>query len=227
MAECKSCKKKKSPVNIAANISPIAAVDFSLVSAKTATVRVGNKNLSIMSPLLKIKPPRGYGINLIVKGHKRTITDTSPARIVQSIIELYALNGIELEPKSVWLNANIYWLKQLSIRHGFTTVEELEAISTTEVAKEIVLDDPSPADWGASAWRTLGAYLSQSEVSKEGFISVLEILGEMLTDPFIGCEECADHFDEARISLNTEDLTQLKMAQWMFATMNEIRTSLS
>ncbi len=225
---CKTCGNKSKTAR-ATNpaTSQIAAVDFSVLTANQAVIRVGNKNVSIMTPLLKIKPPTGYDVKVIVNGHTHLVKGTSPPAIVQAIIDLYALNGVEIDDKSTWLNANIYWLRQLSIKHGYTTVEELQAISTTGKATPVILDDPTPADWGASAWKFLGAFISQGDATTEQFLDILEILENMLNDKFIGCEECAEHFEESLMLLRDREIKAVDMASWMFNTMNEIRMSLN
>lgn len=226
---CKTgkCGKKSRENQVQRATSQIAAVDFTALTATQSVVRVGNKNVSIQKPLVKIKPPMGYDINIIVNGHKHLVQGTSPTLIIKAIIDVYALNNIEVAENTAWLNANIYWLSQLSIKHGYTTVEELRAIASVGKATPVILDDPTPADWGASAWKFVGAFISQGDVTTEQFLDILEILEDMLNDKFIGCEECAEHFTESLMLLRDREIKAVDMASWMFNTMNEIRMSLN
>ena len=101
------------------------AVDFTLLTTEHTRVRSANKDYPINLPLIKMKPPKGYGINIIIKGHNHVANANTARQVVVEVIRLYAENDIEISENNAWFNANLYWLKQLSVRHGYTTVENL------------------------------------------------------------------------------------------------------
>lgn len=151
---CKSgnCGSKSSGVKPTASSVTVVntnAVDFTERTTSRAVVRTANKNYSILSPLVKIKPPTGYGVNVLVNGHRHEVSGKDARSVVNSIIQLYADNQITISERTAWYNANIYWLSQLSVKHGYTTVEELLALSP-DVDKSLfakpkeVLEDPTP-----------------------------------------------------------------------------------
>lgn len=228
---CKTCNANKTSIKgTSSNMTLVNAVstDFTVLTTERSTVTSGNKNYSITTPLVKIKPPMGYSINVLVNGHKHIVEGNTPQSVVQGIIDLYATNGIEVSERTAWLNANIYWLKQLSLKHGYVSVESLMTLTVTQEVADVVLEDPSPADWGGSAWSFLGAYIASVGFISERFFEMLVILEDMLLDKFIGCDECAEHFKEKAQQLATDvwpnEIQPLKAAEWMHKSMNEIRT---
>lgn len=237
---CKSCGKGTKVQGVqTAVVEKLPSVDFTTLTTKRASVRVRKKNYSLLGPLIKIKPPTGYGINLLVGDHKHRVEGTSAKQVVADAIALYKINGIEIDERSAWLNANLYWMGQLSVKHHLTTVEELQALAapTTDTVfgkpKIAPLEDPSPEDWGGSAWRFMGAYIAQGEFFTTHTLNqIVDILFGMLSDPFIGCEDCKEHFatrvailDDQLDNYDDDDLgsPQMITAKWMWETMNLIR----
>ena len=202
-------------------VSP--AVDFTLLTTKSARFRSGNKNFPITLPLIKIRPPAGYSINVLIKSHKHVAKGQTARQVVLDAIRLYEENGVKISERTAWFNANIHWLKQVNVKHGYTTVEELMMLAEKSSAfnKPKKLEDPSPENWGGAAWSFLGAYIAQSDnFSLSGFDKILAVFSAMLKDNFIGCPECAEHF-----AVVVEPITnQKEAAEWMFNTMNKIRT---
>jgi len=222
---CYKKSTKSSNGNVQKMIETDPHVDFTLLTTNHINIKSGNKSHPIKMSLIKgrMKPAKGYGINLLIKGHKHRVEGASGRLVVVEVMRLYKENGIEISKLNVWFNANIYWLKQISIKHSYTTVDELMAIVGTpnlsDVKKKIKLPDPSPLDWGASAWLFLGAYIAQKDgFDFDYFETILDIFQEMLEDDFIGCEDCAIHF----LHLKKSAKTQLEAAEFMFNTMNAI-----
>ena len=123
---CSSCsKRKKSALDPQQSIATSPVVDFTILSTTKTRIRSGNKDFPITLPLIKLRPPSGYAINILVKGHKHTAQGQTARQVVVDAVRLYEENGVEMTELNAWFNANIHWLKQLNVRHGYTTVGDL------------------------------------------------------------------------------------------------------
>lgn len=207
-------------------------VDFTLRSTDAVRIRSGNGQFySLMIPMIKISPPIGWRLGIKVNGHNHMIEGSSAKEVVSKIRSLYSVNEIELSELNAWYNANMIWVRTVSVKHSYTTIADLRAIQSGETEKvTFEKSDPSPLNWGGAAWTTMGAYLARTTFDLSDFLDLCNILYVMVDDDFIGCEECEDHFakalvqlDEAVVPENGIRFTQYDAARWMWSTMNDIR----
>lgn len=229
MGKCTSCGGGSSSPPAEGSVTVVARtgspVDFTARTTNVTRIRLSTGQMqTIKHPLLKMKPPVGWGMTVMVAGHEHKVDGKTPHKVIDAVMSLYAINGIQIEDRDVWLNANIHWLSTMSIKHGLTTVADLLAISSDGEPQEPELDVFPPQSWGGDAWRLVKTYIAADSFDSIEFFSLLNVLRSMLNDEFLGCVECADHFRDAlTVIFDTENVDAITAAHWVHATMNNIR----
>lgn len=221
-------------VSVSPAVEPVHRDYSESFTKQTRILSTTRKFYSITTPLVKNAPPQGWGVHVLVKGHKHSVSSSSAKGVVDGVIELYRINDVEVTPEQIWFNANIDWVSRVNIKHAYAQLNDLlalrEGAAGTKIAETLSKEkeDPSPEEWGGPGWTLLGAYIASETYKRTQFVRLLKIFKDMLNDPFVGCQECADDF-KVRFKKVTDDKigsTRMEAARWMFDTMNEIRKSI-
>lgn len=218
---CKSCQAKRQKA-LAVQKKLEEGHDFSTYSTAHGTIRAGDgKNYALTMPLVKRRPVGGYALAVKINNISLTAHGRTPHEVVSNVIRIHEENGVEISAKNAWFNANILWIMKSSVKSCYVTLDNLKALNAGSSKNPAKPLDPSPEDWGGSAWRTLGAYIASENFSKTGFKNIVNIFNTMVGDNFIGCEECYEHFQSQREAAS-EVSTASQAAKWMHETMNLI-----
>ena len=219
---CKSCGRRRRATTPAAkaNSTPTNdAKDFSQTPAVRATVKsVKGEYISLQTPLALITPTGGWVVRYTVKGIDYTTQDKSPHTVVAEIKKVYDHNRIEIDLDTVWAHANSQWVKNVTPQYQRVAPDELaKAFGSADET-----DTYPPQIWGAKGWGVLQILLAAEKFDADAFDAAIEMLKTLLADPYTGCEECLEHFNEALAKKpDREDKEALQ--KWVWSSMNRVR----
>lgn len=203
---CSRCSRRSSKRGGSKGLTaPEIVNDFSRIGPTQTRVRSGNgSSYSIMSPLVKMRPPTGWSLWITVKGHKHFIEGDTAQDVVNKVTERYATNDIILEPKTVWFNANLLWVSQFRNQsHCYSTLKDLNAITETLV---------DPLIWDEKYWQPAFDAVNSPDYSPDDTMKVIRVLYSLAADKVTGCEVCHDEL----IANPIEDYTdQAKVKAWL------------
>ena len=185
---CRSCSRRSKRKNVDVPPEPTQVTDFSLIGPSQTSIRSGNgQRYSISAPLVKMRPPAGWSLWVLVKGHKHYIERSTAQDMVSAITNLYLTNDVAIDPSVVWFNANRIWVSKLSARHVYATPKDLDAIA------ELLVEPPV---WNSDNWPDF--IFSDVAASYDGDKIKAEVdkLIEIANHPVTGCEVCYDDLTE-------------------------------
>ena len=183
---CSRCSRRSSKKGGSKGLSaPEIVNDFSRIGPTQTRVRSGNgSSYSIMGPLVKMRPPTGWSLWIIVKGHKHFIEGDTAQDVVNKVTERYATNDIVLEPKVVWFNANRLWISQFRNQaHCYSSTKDLDAITESLV---------DPLIWDEKYWQKAFTLVDSSEYNPDDTLKAIRSLYNLASDKVTGCEVCHD-----------------------------------
>jgi hypothetical protein len=193
---CSSCSKKKSSSTLVSSNDidpPQNGIDFTLLEPKALQIRSNlGQFYSILSPLVKMLPPNGWGIPVKVKNHTHLVSGSSGREVVEGIVSLFKSNNIEISSNAVWFNANLFWLDGVSPRHAYTTAHSL---------KELGVPTKDPLIWDKAKWKEIELVVDAEIFSESAFTEEVGRIVNLASDPQLGCETCYDYLISNRPSV--------------------------
>ena len=209
---CRSCSRRSKRKNVDVPPEPKQVTDFSLIGPSQTSIRSGNgQKYSISAPLVKMRPPAGWSLWVLVKGHKHYIERSTAQDMVSAITNLYLTNDVAIDPSVVWFNANRIWVSKLSARHVYATPKDLEAIS------ELLVE---PLIWSASNWSKALSNANDDGYNEDEIKAEVDKLIDMANHPVTGCEICYDDLTETSPDYTDQDAT-IKWLNERFANIVE------
>lgn len=213
---CSGCKKGNTltPDQRTAN-----SADFSKnVPIETSVTLDTGTSVPLKSLLVTMQPPTGWNATFTVKGASYTTKANNPSEIVKDILGIYKLNNVEIAEDTIWANLNLQWLSQSPKKFRKVSLEDFNQVFS---GARSVTPESSPVSWGAKGWGIMQIYLAGDIYSEDTFNNIMNLVADLLRDPYIGCEECYTDFAEAR---STADIsTRDKARLFVFNLMNSIR----
>lgn len=199
---CRSCSRRSRKTN--QSVTPPDVVnDFTLIGPTQTKIRSGNgQHYSVLAPLVKMRPPSGWGLWVSVKGHKHFIQGNTSHEVVQEVIERYATNDIEIDEKVVWFNANRIWVSRMSPRHSYATLADLNAIAESLV---------DPLIWNSNEWEKIKSLVNADPYDAEETKVELFRLFAVAQHKLTGCEVCYDELTQTPYAIEV----QQHMKEWI------------
>lgn len=131
----------------------------------------------ITSPLIP-KPHRprgGWTLRFQIKGMNSDITGTSAHEAISKAVDLFHLNGIEVNTRNLWFNANIQWLGRAVEKHQRVYLDQLLSVADAH-ASHTVSNHEKPrhpvSEWGSVVFEALHLYLANEAYSYETFLTL-------------------------------------------------------
>ena len=186
---CKNCSRSSRRVNSTVSIQePAIVADFTNVGPTQTKIRSGNgQQYSVLSPLVKMRPPQGWSLWIRVKGHNHFIEGSSAQEVIRSITDRYSTNDVTVDVKSIWLNANKIWVSRMSPTHTYATTADLEFISQSLV---------DPLIWETVRWDDVKTTINAVEYDESKVRTLVKELFDLAADKITGCELCYDDLTE-------------------------------
>lgn len=129
------------------------------------------------------KPSRGWSVVFPVKGSPQTVDGVNPRQVAHNAVELYRLNGFQVDKNALWFNLNIQWLERTPAKYHTVPLAHLLEIANPE---NVVNDDKhanqktNPDDWSHHFWKFLRAYTDSETYEWDTFRAFLKQYQRML-----------------------------------------------
>lgn len=227
---------KKQPVTAVAE----AGIDFTNQTVSdpeltTLNMRRG-KTVSLLRPLVTIRPPQGWSVIISVLGHSMKVMGNTAAEVYSRVDQVYRENGISLLPVNLWFNLNLIWIPRVNIRYMTIPYETLLQLGgegcvtpkpktadllTRQQLAQVRVRDPIDII-GPKLWGMLQTYLAKTDYEETTFSDLVNEVNKAICDDEIGCPACCDHFAEI-LDVDHDWSTQQAAREWVWKTMNSIR----
>lgn len=233
---CRTCGKNKQinsvlqagSTELAKESTLTGGSDFSTIIPSKLYVDTHTTNgVSIMQSMVKLNHiPLGWYVLIQINKITIRVDGLSPSEVVSKVVSLYKDNGVDIQPSTVWFNANLQWVERVGIRHQKATKDMLLSLLADSSPLKPEIIEPSIDSQGRKLWGGLQAYLT---ISSEGFRlstfdNYLEMLTQVLADDKVGCEDCSKHFEVAK-----EQATSVKNLEdarlWLYSLIANINKS--
>lgn len=188
---CSTCAKVVEP------LPDNPGLEYSLASNLSVQGRDG-KFYKINSCLIPTpyKPTGGWGVVFNIKGQRITVTGQTPREVFLNSKKVFALNGLVVTDRDVWVNLNIQWTQRTITKRQNILLDDLLALAGVNADLQQSIHEVqrwSASEWSAKIWGMPETYLAQSVYEYPKFLGMVQVIREFFdktTNPQIGNTLC-------------------------------------